>query len=34
MIDVTISVVETANIKTAHMTCKGSDAMIKGEGTE
>jgi hypothetical protein len=34
MIDVTISVVEAANIKTAHMSCKGSDVTLRGEGTE
>ena len=34
MIDVTISVVETTNLKKTHMTCKGSDTTIRGEGTE
>jgi len=34
MIDVTISVVETTNLKKTHMTYKGSDTTIRGEGTE
>jgi len=34
MIDVTISVVEATNLKRTHMTCKGSDATIRVEGTK